>query len=43
VDWPERIGLREQKTEPLDLHQIVELRRADLFERVLVGRLSAFN
>ena len=39
----ERIHLRGAERNLLDLGQIVGLQRADLFERVLIGRLSAFQ
>lgn len=39
----ERLHLRGAERNLLDLGQIVELQRADLFERVLIGRLSAFE
>ncbi|KPF64258.1 tyrosine-type recombinase/integrase [Porphyrobacter sp. AAP60] len=39
----ERLHLRGAEKNLLDLGQIVELKRADLFERVLINRLSAFE
>lgn len=39
----ERLHLRGAERNLLDLGQIVELQRADLFERVLIGRLCAFE
>ncbi|WP_187336317.1 site-specific integrase [Novosphingopyxis iocasae] len=38
----DREHLPGRKASPYELEQIVELQRADLFEKVLIGRLSAF-